>query len=462
MGEEKFEQHLKQIVANINYEYLEGRMSAINLLASVLEKLPEQLLEKHAQLLFLPLVLQLVNDDSKECREGVSRCLVLLLTRSSTEVLNFYHDYIVRWSKSLGPLRIASLQVFGIVVGSCAGFLKGAGLVSSTWIPGLQALLKEEATTQSEWEVAYFSLICVEKLSQRFESDLMMEKDQPLWTSIVECLVNSHPWIKLASSRIILQNLLTTSGKEDGLFLENNPGMLFEITRNLCFQMNVNEEEQTDELSELAIKSLTLALPIMQEHPELCFSTDTEETERSDPVAWLMKRLSQIARPKGPKRRCAVFKCFAAFVTLHASLVAPHLELMLEPLHRSSLEASNEVEKESFPSYNRHDSSGAAAAQEDIPSTSETSLARDVLQLLEDTAASPEVFLMAYATIKTRARDKKAHRKLEAKLEAVNDPKAAAQRKIKKQEHEKQRKKRRVEERRHGRGAVKKGRHDFK
>jgi U3 small nucleolar RNA-associated protein 20 len=324
--------------------------------------------------------------------------------------------------------------------------------------------LQEEAATQSEWEVAYFSLICVEKLSQRFESDLMMEKDQPLWTSIVECLVNSHPWIKLASSRIILQNLLTTSGKEDGLFLENNPGMLFEITRNLCFQMNVNEEEQTDALSELAIKSLTLALPIMQEHPELCFSTDTEETERSDPIAWLMKRLSQIARPKGPKRRCAVFKCFAAFVTLHASLVAPHLELMLEPLHRSSLEANNEVEKETLSSYSsRRDSHNGAADEEGgTPSTSETSLARDVLQLLEDTSASPEGFLKAYATIKTRARDKKAHRKLEAKLEAVNDPKAAAQRKIKKQEHEKQRKKRRVEERRHGRGAEKKGRHHFK
>jgi ribosomal protein S8 len=144
---------------------------------------------------------------------------------------------------------------------------------------------------------------------------------------------------------------------------------------------------------------------------------------------------------------------------LHASLVAPHLELMLEPLHRSSLEASNEVEKVIPLTYNlrhRDSSSNTAAAQEDAPTTtSETSLARDVLQLLEDTAASPEGFLKAYGTIKTRARDKKAHRKLETKLEQVNDPKAAAQRKIKKQEHEKQRKKRRVEERRHGRGAVK-------
>jgi len=71
MGEGRFEQHLKQVVANISYEYQDGRMSGINLLRLVLEKLPQELLQRNAQHLFLPLILQLVNDDSKDCRAKV-------------------------------------------------------------------------------------------------------------------------------------------------------------------------------------------------------------------------------------------------------------------------------------------------------------------------------------------------------------------------------------------------------
>jgi hypothetical protein len=441
MGEERFEQHLKQVVANINYEYQEGRMSALNLMSLVIERLPEELLEKQSQLLFLPLVLQFVNDDSKECREAVSKCLVLLLTRSSTEVLQSLHDYTVRWSKHSGPLRIASLQVFGIFVESCSGFIKGNGH-ASFWIQRLQELLQE---THAEWEIPYFSLKCVEKLGQNFEPELSQQAE--LWTGIIERLIDSHPWVKLASSRNLQQFFVT--GISDDV-LNDNPGMLFEITRNFCFQLNVNEEEQSEELSDLAIKTLTLVLPIMKERPHLCFAKDSKHVEEGrDPVYWLMRRLSEIAKPKGRKRRMAVFKCFAAFTARHNEIVAPHMDLALEPLHRASVEASNELDNPSV--YHKKD-----PGSEEV--TTESSLARDVLQLLEETSSTPEVFLKAYASVKTRARDKKEQRKVESKAEAVNDPMAAAQRKIQKQQREKGRKKRRVEDRRQERGAVKKRR----
>ena len=440
MGEEKFEQHLKQIVANINYEYQEGRISAINLTSHVMERLPEELLAKHAQLLFLPLVLQLVNDDSKDCREAVSKALVVLLTRSSTEVLQSFHDYTVRWSKNAGPLRIASLQIFGLLVESCAEFLQASDHVSS-WVKTLQGLLQG---THSEWEIPYFSLKCVEKMEENFTTDLLQNAD--LWTCVVERLVDAHPWVKLASSRIV-QRFLASEGSFN--ILQDHPGMLFEVVRNLCFQLGVNEEEQTEELSELAIKTLTMALPTMNDHPELCFAKEhaDKQQEGRHPVTWVMRRLSQVAKPKGRQRRMAVFKCFAAFATQHPTLMVPFMELMLEPLHRSSIEASNELE---------NPSTAHKEGSEEV--VTESSLARDVLQLLEETCETPEDFLKAYANVKTRARDKKEQRKAQEKAEAVNDPMAAAQRKIQKQQREKQRKKRRVEERRRGRGATKKRR----
>jgi len=445
MAEGKFEQHLKQVVANIGYEHQEGRMAAINLLVSLVEKMPDELLNSHAQLIFLPLVLQKVNDDSKPCREGVTKCLVSLLTRCSAEVQRSCHDYCVRWSRSQGPLLVASLQVFGIFVESCTDFMKKNNLIPS-WVERLEETLQ---SPQSDWEVVYFSLISVEKLSENFQS--YVGKQDNLYIQVVERMIDSHPWIKLATSRI-LKNFLS-SGESD-TFFKNNLGVVFKIVRNLCFQLGADEKEQNEELSDLDIKILTTLLPIIHTKKHLCFSNeDKEKEETGNPVLWLIRRLSQVAKAKGKMRRMAVFKCFAAFTSKHTEIVAPHLEVMLEPLNRSSTEASNEAEVEV-------DSSMALdGGDTEVVISTESSLARDVIQLIEETAADATEFLKAYAAVKTRAQEKKDERKSEAKAEAIRDPKAFAEKKIKKHQLEKQRKKRRVDDRRRDRGGKAKRRH---
>ena len=433
---------MKQAVANTSYEHQEGRMSAINLLASLIEKMPEELLNAHAHSIFLPLVMQKVNDNSKECRNGVEKCLILFLTRCSAQVLRSCHDYTTRWSKSQGPLLIASLQVFGLFVETCTDFLKKNDFVT-TWVLRLNEILE---SNQSDWEVVYFSTVSVEKLSKKFGSYL--QKDEQIFILVIDRMVDHHPWIKLATSRI-LKELVRSEWANS--FFSNNLGILFKIVRNLCFQLGSDEKEQNEELSELDIKILTSIVPIICEQQHLCFSQeDNEKGETSDPVLWLLKRLSGIAKAKGTMRRMAVFKCFAAFATKHTEIVAPYLELMLEPLHRSTVEASNEAEDD--PVVTNKDGTM------DIVIT-EASLARDIIHMIEETSTDASQFLKAYAAVKTRAMEKKEERKSEAKVEAIRDPQAFAVKRMKKQEREKQRKKRRVEERRRGRGATSKRRH---
>lgn len=442
MDERKFEQHLKQVVANISYEHQEGRMSAISLLASLIEKMPEELLNAHAHSIFLPLVMQKVNDNSKECRDGVEKCLVLFLTRCSAQVLRSCHDYTIRWSKSQGPLLVASLQVFGLFVETCANFLKKNDFVT-IWILRLKEILE---SNQSDWEVVYFSIVSVEKLSQKFGS--FLQNDEQLYILITDRMVDHHPWIKLATSRILKE---VVGSDWANSFFSNNLGILFRIIRNLCFQLGSDEKEQNEDLSELDIKILASLIPTISEKKHLCFSEeDKEKGETSNPVVWLLKRLSGIAKAKGTMRRMAVFKCFAAFATKHTEIVTPYVELMLEPLHRSSVEASNEAEDD--PVVTNKDGTT------DVVIT-EASLARDVIHIIEETSADASDFLKAYAAVKTRAMEKKEERKSEAKVEAIRDPKAFAVKRMKKQEREKQRKKRRVEERRRGRGATSKRRH---
>lgn len=440
MSDQRFEKHLKQIVANISYEYQEGRLSAIETLLSTIEKLPDALLEQHAQLLFLPQVLQLVNDDAKECREAVSKCLNSLLVRCPTEVLNCFHNYAVRWCDGGGSMQVASLQVFGMFVEATPNYVLS---FAQEWVNRLKSLLQN---TGQDWEVVYFSLISVEKLSKLDQSLIL--SDIELWRRIVECLIDKHPWIKLASCRN-LKFLVTVDANSVSDPLEKCPGLLFEIVRNLCSQLNVEEEEQSEELSEIAIKSLTLTLPLLKERPDLCFEADSPHAGLRDPVSWLLRRLSTIAKPKGVQRRMGVYKSFAAFCTYHSQVVLSsrsHLELLLEPLHRSHMEAHNEIENP-----------GVLHRGNTEEEMTESSLARDVLQLIEEASPSDD-FLSAYASVKTRARDKKEQRKTQLKAEAVQDTMGAALKKTKKHQQERQRKKRRVEERRRDRGAQKKQR----
>lgn len=454
MSEERLEQHLKQIVLNIKYEHAEGRLSAVSLMATVIEKLPSPVLQKHCQMFFLPLTLQLANDDSKECREAIAKCLSKLLERLSTDMLQSLYDYIERWSQGDGALRRTSLQLYGIFLESRVDFMK-RGDTATRLLGRLQKILNDGG---DEWEATYFALICLEKISVPFND--LFERQTDIWPLIIDCLANKHPWVKLASSRIISKHLTSkdveTLLKESSkTFLLDVPGSLFQVARNFCYQINSEEDEQDDELTALATKSLTWVLKAAKQHPHLCFSAEEAADEataekKRNPILWIMTRLSNIARPRSTRRRQAVFKCFAAFATLCSDIVLPYLELMLEPLHRSEMEARNELEVPALMLKKR-------PAEDKI--SEESQLAKDLMHLLEEHCDSHDTFLGSYAAVKTKARDKKDRRKLEVKTEAIVDPEAAAKRRIQKQEGEKNRRKRRVDEHRVLRGGVAKRRH---
>jgi len=447
MGEKRFDKHLKQIVANISYEYQEGRLSAIALLTLIVEKLPKELLQKHAQLIFLPLVMQLVNDDSKDCREQLSKCIISLLKRSSTELLQIFQEYCLRWSEQAGPLRLASLQVFDLFIECRADFVKATSS-EIQWICRLEHNLQQRK--EADWEITYFSLVCIEKLIKDFRKILIQQAT--LVISITECLIDSHPWIKTSSSRILNAFFVSNSATP---FLSQSNGLLFEIVQNLLFQLNLPEEQQNQDLSDLAIKTLTVAFPLMKKNHHFCYKDkpskdDCDSGDGRDPVFWLIQRLSRIVKNKGAQRRMAVFKCYAAFSASNFEIVAPHLELMLEGLHRTITEAKNEIENQALSQ--RQTSSTFSPAGDtnihgDAPVT-EYTIAEQVLRLLEDNCTSSTDFLNAYAEVKRRAHGKKQQRKIDQKTEAVRNPQAAAERKIKKQERNKQRRKRRADEKR--------------
>lgn len=450
MGNQRVEKHIHQIVLNIKYEFEEGRLAAIELLSSVIQKFPVAMLDERCQFFFLPLVLQLVNDDSKKCKQAVSDCIYCLLQRISTESVQSLFGYAQRWSRSAGEsspqMQMASSQIFGIFVDSRSDYVKrgrnGLDIVSTIQ----EVVTRENLDNGSGWELLYHSLICVEKLSLHIPS--LISVNYELWGALVNLMVYPHPWVMLVSSRVINSHLsamdpikLLLDGAES--FVVKVPGCLYKIASNSCRQLDIEDVHFVEATATLAIKAITWAFRAMKQQPHICYdenvSHDRSDEKLKDPCLWVITRLSNIAKPKGNLRRSSVFKCFAALCkACNPEHLSPYLELIIDPIDRAIREASNKLGSDDQP--------------ENDP---QIALPKDVLEILEETCGT-EVFVKAFAEVNRKAREKRDKRKQEMASEAVHDPTAAAQRKIKKQQREKVRRKRKVEDNRLNRFVSKK------
>lgn len=483
MGKKRLETHLKQVVLNIKYEYEDGRISALELLNAVINKLPLPLLEEYTQLLFLPLILQLVNDDSKTCRERAGECITILLSRLSTQVLQSLYEYAERWSgnSSDRKLQRTSVQLFGLFVEARSDFMKKNGRIE-TLLSFISNALNNEIgdvdqtdvlVAEQHWEIVYYCLQTIEKIGNNSQSILWKYVD--LWVLIIKCLAHSHPWVQLIASRSIhshfasckVEHFDTIHNKAAAVLLRI-PGSIFEIARNLCFELNSEDHRQSDDIIEMAVKNLSWIIKIMDKHPKLCYKGEDVLDVSSDlkfdgdedgnpndqvrnPVTWLMTRLSNIAKKPGSVRREAIFKCFAAFATFcDAEIIGNHLELMVEPLQRVIIET--EAREESL-AFTRNFANNVNSSE------TSTDLPHEVLNLLEEKCGT-ESFIQTLSKIKCKAREKRKERKHRIAVEVMQDPEAAAKRKIAKHQKEKNRKKRRIEDRKIGRGVfTKKPRH---
>ena len=449
MGTQRLDNHLQQIVLNIKYEYEEGRLAAIALFHSVIQKLPIQLLEKHSQLFFLPLVLQLVNDDSKKCKESLTGVVSLFLTRLSRDTVQNFFGYVTRWSDNDNMhMKQAAAQLCGIFVDSRPDFVK-RGTTAADMISSLSKVVQDYIPFSSDdgWQLLYYNILCIEKLDNHFQSVFLAHVG--IGSTLISLLAYPHPWVMQVSLRIVYKHVSSLDihhflKQAAGTYLVDCKGCLYDMARNLCHQLDIDDSHYNDALSVLAIKTITWLFQVMNRHPTLFYATlqkqEELENQTKNPCKWIMSRLSNIAKPKhGPKRRESIFKCYAALcASCTSEQLTPYLRLMITSLDRAIREETNNLSSE----------------EQQITHPS-VSFPKDVLNLLENVCGT-EKFLEAYTEVNKIVREKKDKRKQDIAAETVHNPSLAAKRKIRKQQHEKDRKKRRVSEMKLMRGVTKK------
>jgi U3 small nucleolar RNA-associated protein 20 len=426
---------------NLKYEHKEGRVSAIRLVSLLIDRFPIGLLDEQVQIIFLPLVLQLVNDDAEICRELVSQSLLNLIRRVSKNCALALYDYAIRWHKDSNKSLIqASLQLFGIFAQGRKDFPSQTECVLSMF----RCLQSSLESRNEDWEQHYYALKSFEKVWRLYSLKISEEND--IWDLITLELCHPHLWVKLISSRIIRDQL---KEYDPQTFLEEEvscpqflrkDASLYRLASSFCSQLDQEEANISSELSDLAIASLSWLVRAMYHNPQLCYAAG--ESEGKEPVKWLLTRLSTIAKWKGTNRRKSIFKCFAAFChSAGSQMIRPYLELIIEPLFRSTIEAAGVK-----------DNLGSERFSE------ESNLAQEVLSLLEESCEHD--YVVALSSVKLKFRQKHEQRKSKIATERVSMPEVAAKRKMVKQTIEKERRKRRVDDYRKERGAtIKKSRY---
>ena len=121
-------------------------------------------------------------------------------------------------------------------------------------------------------------------------------------------------------------------------------------------------------------------------------------------------------------------------------MISPFLDVMIEPMHRSMIEAAGAKDHLGTEKF-----------------SAEADLAKEVLTFLEE--KFPDEFLPAFTQVKIKSRVKREQRKDDLAVERVVDPSVAAKKKIVKQITEKERRKRKVGSHRSNRGATAKRQH---
>ena len=237
LGPKRLQQHLNFLVTNLAYPVAVGRVSLVKLIFALVDKLPLPVLHRQSDLLLLPLITRLVNDDDQDCRSTVGEAITRLIARTCDvmggaecasareKLLKLLHAW---YSDSSTPaLSRAAAQLTGLVIDALGA---GAGAIASQVLPLVIRACENEVTgTQTpasaagapsgdvadvgnaeddgsrreRWQSVYYSLHALLRLTADRADLLMSDACDPLWAPLHTLLLHEHAWVRNVSSRVL-------------------------------------------------------------------------------------------------------------------------------------------------------------------------------------------------------------------------------------------------------------------
>ncbi|KAF9975229.1 U3 snoRNP protein [Actinomortierella ambigua] len=224
-GRGRLRNQMNFLVKNLSYVFESGRQSVMEMMHAIIQKFADEILMDYAEMFFLALVMQLVNDDSSKCREMAGALIKALLLRMNRQKLDNAYLLLGKWfdQKEQRNLQRAAAQVFGLAIDAFgAAFKKQIGAL----VPRLRLALEssieimEEARhlaaqqdpfedegqdamdLDTDWEVGYYALNTFTKLVKQFPTVINSNEVAVLWPLISEHMLHPHAWVRLSATRL--------------------------------------------------------------------------------------------------------------------------------------------------------------------------------------------------------------------------------------------------------------------
>lgn len=367
LGDKKLVTVLQQIIVNCSYEFEDGRLACLDLLALLAKVLPLPLLEDNCQLLFFPLTLRLINETSSKCRQKASYVLSLIVQRIAADVAAVFVGYALKWlgqarellannglSDSCSSLILTGSQIISLVANCRVELLKRQNTVSEvldylleflsvlcrdekdTYEGLLVADAKDDSEEVGEWVVTYYALSCFEtlclQLPHQAEKYLSVE---PMRSVLKKGVLYPHAWVRSVACRIVIIYLRKLKLAEAKAVKSGDVDYLFQLGRVLCAALN--QSVLNDSLAESISTSLVAivgALHFQQLAKQRVIASEDGEAEdapSSNGAFWIIRRLSGVSSNGQGCRRSSVLRVFADIVKAQsAEFVSTYLKYILE------------------------------------------------------------------------------------------------------------------------------------
>uniref|UniRef100_A0A6P7FQB3 Small subunit processome component 20 homolog n=1 Tax=Diabrotica virgifera virgifera TaxID=50390 RepID=A0A6P7FQB3_DIAVI len=438
------EKHLGFYISQLGYELRFGRESAIEMIMTLINSFPLEVLKTHSATLLVTLGARLINDEEPECRKRIAECISAMLKKLLKSDRDPLFEIVTTWlkDKNVNHRRLAA-QICGI-------FVTIEKSSFETRLPSVTPLLLRQFGIDN----APGRLVRINKKEETFTEEQQRSKDHHLFqvlqlllklsancpslfkdTNLIEnlavhiqtLLAYPHDWVRLGSAQFLgyvlahldidhIRELLIADTSDDTGYLCNDPtNAVKSLTLDLCDQLQPKNVKS--DLAEQVVKNLVFIAKLLQNLPV---------SENKPNLLWLTKRMRKIINTEivenavSTTLRTEVFKWIAGVAAaVETENVLPILHHLVAPLVRELAT----TEEKNAPL--RH-------------------LSKEVSNLIK-----AKVGVEKYTETITKQQQhlsiKRAERKRSRTQLAVTDPESFAKKKIKRHEKKKDAKKRKIE-----------------
>ncbi|WFD00171.1 U3 snoRNP protein [Malassezia yamatoensis] len=392
-GKGRLTNQLQYLARNLAYEVESGRLSVLTLLCAVMTKFSPEVIENHAELFFVALVMQISNDDSTQCKQKAADALGILFNTIDENVFKHLSDLTHRWAMApptsiqARQLTSVALRVYDVALNRPDGYQ-----IATEAFEAVRRSLKEAASEisdieknfeeelDSSWRTTYHALQTLQSLYQKDAKRTAALQTHDVTQNVVMLLTYPHAWVRIASCRVVGAMFAAPTAMDLDMQIHTmkqlvaqlygaslDDALTLQVVRNLVYlgkkfadsmpipdtpfddQTDVTETKDASDSvagSESSV-SINSEQESNQDNLENIDEDASDEQDGNDaeenPLAWLFSRMSHAARftPRANARNqdlrriSAIFKWFAAISTqIPPEILEQFLVHILSPIQR--------------------------------------------------------------------------------------------------------------------------------